>query len=888
MRGGLGGGRLRQSAELRLALYGRSWLPCTAWRAWQWCTIVTATPHGAVAGASLHLQQRVVHLVTTDAEAGSSASTSSLKKQVSSAKALEALFVQQPIAERIAAVFIARQELDMAARHEKTAAAAVSIPYAMPLKDFITAMPSITRDAIFREYQCGVLSWINRTRLLDIVDAEGHQLALEDLSSPSCTAEATSPTAVPSGTYGAIPHVRLVAKPEWILAAVGDAKVLVQEQERTVPQRLRGLGGEGVDDDVVQRAIIAALQRDGAELDAPQGSEGCSADAAAAADDGGTPVGVVKKSKAPAYMALSTVYHAVTTTTGGEDHAFTREESRCLKRLPFEVVESHIQQHSISVNPGTTMTSNEANTPSIASRPFWLVKVSSTLSPVAYVALRRAGEDQPPRFSCAQPRVSTTNDLNNYGGWGSATTVPLRQDVYEILRYIPVNWGNFGLINIPPAVKKKHIRVSSSLQWFRRQPWYFELRNMNGTTEIRRSIALHPEAHGMTREEAMEQVELRMATGEINSLIPLGADGQPLNFEESAAERAAYKFLGRVCPPYFAPLGLVMQRYTKKNLSEAALLALAVKRPQEYEVLSPRYSDVPLVRRRVGADSVRWRDSFVEDLERYPEDVRGIIVLCNRLCPSWDRPEYVYVRLSAMEQQLMDGYAGMMGLLRRHPQIFRTGQHFVCRADLSDPLAMQETEPAVDDVTARSILREENPYLTPMDIALVFHYLAPEDAACTASYFVDCASPVMRAALPPRVVQIIQQFPRLFACTETSPGCYSIRKLRPARQIGMGASTTVATSSTTEMATAEQAGLADLEEELAEGDHLSRDQLVDAVKMLIPDDGVEAPQLLLWASMNVQRAASEYFGGLLRMVETQPTHFKVVITEETKMVYKVV
>ncbi|EKF39611.1 hypothetical protein MOQ_000154 [Trypanosoma cruzi marinkellei] len=364
-----------------------------------------------------------------------------------------------------------------------------------------------------------------------------------------------------------------------------------------------------------------------------------------------------------------------------------------------------------------------------AKEEFWVLNEK-------YICTRLPGETQPPRFVSPQPQTIVAHALNAYGGWGAASNVPTRQDVYEILKYVPVSWGNFGNLNIPAAVKKRHIRIASTLQWFRRQPFYFELRNLAGTTEIRRSILLHPEVHGLTPEEAHERLQLKIAKGEANSLAPVNAEGEVLAATEASQHtNALLKFIARVCPGYFVPISLLMQRYTKKNLTPSELLACAKGNTDQFEIIHIKYTDIPLLRKRIGADSVRWKDGFVEDFERHPEDVRGLIVLMGRVCSTWDRPHYVYVRLTEEEKIIVGGFDGMMKILRRHPMVFRAGENFISRVDLSDPLSLRESEPSPEDMATRVPIRDENPYQTPRDLAVVFHYLAPDDEPCTASFF---------------------------------------------------------------------------------------------------------------------------------------------------------
>ncbi|ESL09528.1 hypothetical protein TRSC58_02749 [Trypanosoma rangeli SC58] len=520
-----------------------------------------------------------------------------------------------------------------------------------------------------------------------------------------------------------------------------------------------------------------------------------------------------------------------------------------------------------------------------------------------YICTRLSGEAQPPRFVSPQPQTMVAHALNAYGGWGAAPNVPTRQDVYEILKYVPISWGNFGNLNIPAPVKKKHIRIASTLQWFRRQPFYFELRNLAGTTEIRRSILLHPEAHKLTPEEAHERLQLKIAKGEANSLAPVNAEGEALAATEASQHtNILVKFIARVCPGYFVPISLLMQRYTKKNLTPGELLACAKGNPDQFEVIQLKYADDLLLRKRVGADSVRWKCGFVEDLERRPEDVRGLIILMGRVCSTWDRPHYVYVRLAEEEKVLVGGFEGMMGILQRHPMVFRVGANFISRVDLSDPLSLRESEPSPDDMASRVAIREENPYQTPRDLAVVFHYVAPDDEPCTASFFLNCASPAMRAVLPPRIVTLLQLFPDLFVCKETSPGVFLMRKAKkraqrledvfakdPPQEGRENAPSDAQAARGWQQTPKETAG-ADgeawgTEGAFEENESLSREEAVQAVRALVPAGGVEASRLLLWASLAVQQAANQYYGGVLKLVEANRAHFRVQESSETKTIY---
>ncbi|EPY16062.1 hypothetical protein STCU_11576 [Strigomonas culicis] len=521
---------------------------------------------------------------------------------------------------------------------------------------------------------------------------------------------------------------------------------------------------------------------------------------------------------------------------------------------------------------------------------FWVFRYHSTL----FVASRCRTEQEAPHFSLASRTMMAASTLacsKEFGGWGSAQCVPTRDDVYEMLKYVPVHWGNFSSLNVPSAIRKKHLRSASTLMWFRRQPCYFELREINYTTEIRRSIVLHPEAHHMTAEQARELLDLKMFFWEANSLIPLNSDGEPLE-ERSSFERNVQKFFSRVCPTYFSPLRIILQRYTKKNMTAERLLSVALAAPNEFETLRPKHADETLVRRRGGAGSERWRADFLSDLESLPGDVNSIIDIFNVLTPMWDRPEYVYVRLAPQTQERVKGYDGLLQLLRRHPHLFRVGDHFVCRVDASNPLLLNSQEPAPDDMSVRTGQCEENPYLSPLEIAKVFHYAAPSSEACTVSFLVDAASPAMRAALPPQVITIVQQFPRLFACKENSPGEFLIYKIVSPSTTVVRAPQSVAASEEKQQLhnTCEEVGEADdswiLEEDQFVGKEYSKAQVLEEVYALIPDAGVDFTQLLLWTSLPVQQAANSHFGGLLKMIESRNDMFHITDTPDGQIIYR--
>lgn len=808
-----------------------------------------------------------------------------------------------PPAQRLAALAVARFQYTTSLKSLLKPAKEVEEAY-MPLFDFVRLVPPATRDEMFRS-QLDAVRYVEASPLLELVDSQGNPISASTLAQhggdEAASGDGAAPQTPTAPTYSPLLHVRVGVKPLVVLRAM-DSGHLTRKPISSSAAVSQGAGDD--EEAEVRSAMVEALRGLEAKVVHRVATNLRGKPDASVAE-------VKRELEMPRFVPWSDVVHRVRQDIaaggGSVSPAFNRGSLT-------EVLQSVLDKSGVPVQVGRQRRKERAETaesaaapnflPDIERYPFWVVQeklASSSGRRVAvFVALRYPGERYAPFFQYVYPRINAATSTNAYGGWGGENIVPTREDVYEVLKYIPVNWVNYGLLELPSEVKRRHIRTASPQQWFRRQPFYFELRNLNGSIEIRRSIVLHPEAHGLTKTEAQEVLELQLATGEANKLVFLTSSGEPVANAATLLERTAVKFLLRVCPTYFAPMFLVSQRYTKKNLTEEAMLLIARKQHEDFEELRTRFSDVVLIRRRSGADSSRWRDAFVADLEQYPEDVRGIMTLCGYMCPSWDRPEYVYVALTPSEQVAIGGYAGMMRILQRHPTIFRFGKHFVCRADPSDPLALQEVEPAPDDVTARSLLRDENPYQAYESVARVFHYVAPDDAPCTVAYLADCASPAMRTVLPTRIVSIVQAFPKLFACTETSPGVFSIRKLKQrvarsiarrsaveaAQQSGQGDATAAATATAAAAAADDAEMIHMLEEEIAEEEHLTRSEVVEAVRNLVPASGVDAEQLLVWASMPVQRAANEHFGGVVKLVEAHRSHFRVVQQEQTKMVYR--
>jgi hypothetical protein len=506
---------------------------------------------------------------------------------------------------------------------------------------------------------------------------------------------------------------------------------------------------------------------------------------------------------------------------------------------------------------------------------FWVHKRS--------ICLRLPGQTSQPMFGASEaiPQQSPLSTAppsvqNNFGGWGTLTNMPTAADVFEILKYVPVHWGNMGNLNIPADIKKKHVRIASFLQWLRRQPRFFELRNTAGTIEVRRAVVLHPDQHGMTAEQAEAWLDERIRSGNHNNVsattsgaVPQGVAGGPADPSAAAvsnlspAALALHKFLVRVCPGYFVPASLILQRYVKKTLSAAEIDQSIREFPNLFEFLATPNGTV-LYRKRVGADSSRWRDSFVQDLAApVParsggdsgsttgdgDDVAALIALMGRCCSLWDRYQYLYVRLSDHEKTLVGGFDGMMEIMRRHPAVFTCGNEFFRRHDPSDPL-LDATEASSSDNARVCRQVDENPYLTPRELILVFHYVTTDESPVTAAHLIECSSPAMRSVLPPRLVTLLQMFPEFFTCKEVTPGNFTIRKA---------------------------AKRSDEDRDTLEGSSLlSRDETVSAVKSLIPARGVDIGQLQLWVSLQMKHAATQHFGGVEEMIAAHPELFYVV------------
>lgn len=865
---------------------------------------VYGAPHNTTATAHYHHQRR--HQSTDSEDLGAQERE----------KSIETLMFSRPLPERAAAIFVAQYLLrkeKQATAEAKSATGETSVVVeqpslcsttsnnqksvlGVPLTTFVSGMPSLTRDAIFREH-LDVTRWIRQTRLLELVYLEedervlteaqhtaawkpGHplpaardatDLIVDDSSTPTGTVDETSSSTSPAAAapkepfrrYGALEFVRLTVSPHDLLR------------------------------------ICEVEDEDDGERKVPSASPSSSAASS-------TITTTNTSSRGAAFVELEAFATLLGTQEGQRSTRwfFFNEAVLIAKREASKYSGKHPLRYFLKATPSeikSKILSPEAKT-------FLWVREEDLM-----MACRRPNETLAPVVKLPeQPRARKAVAINNFGGWGSQMAVPTKEDVYEILRYVPINWGNFGNLNIPAKIKKKHIRSSSVLMWFRRQPHYFELRNMSGTIEVRRSPILHPEHHNMTLEEAKAMVEHGISTGTINSLVMVGPDGRPIQ-QVSPAEKHLQKFFYRVCPPYFVPFSLIMQRCTKKNVKLRELQDIAAEHPEDFEIVSAVGLPVPFVRKRAGADSARWKKAFIDDLTSRPKDIPAIGAICNHVCATWDRAEYVYVLLSPEEQCLVGSYEEMVQIIRRHPELFKVGEKFFCRVDSSDPLFSQQPEPMESEMTSRTYQRDENPYLSSKELAKVFHFIASTEEPCTPAFFVRGSSPAMRVALPPRIVTILQEFPRLFACKETAPGVFSIRKLQTTAAYPNGAKKGPwsSSSSRAELAQAgasrggsvagtpadgdgirEEDGEPEedsswcLEEEEADAATMSKKDVVEAVRQLIPEEGVEYDKLLLWASLQVQRAVNHQYGGLLKMLETEKNHFALTRSESSTLVQK--
>ena len=204
----------------------------------------------------------------------------------------------------------------------------------------------------------------------------------------------------------------------------------------------------------------------------------------------------------------------------------------------------------------------------------------------------------------------------------------------------------------------------------------------------------------------------------------------------------------------------------------------------------------------------------------------------------------------------------MLEMMKRHPKVFVAGENFFKRNDLSDPeRASNDVEPTANvtsDVTFRGA--QENPYQSPRELVTVFHYVAPEDVPSTAAHFLECSSPAMRVVLPPRITGLLQLFPDLFSCIETTPGTFTLRKVIAGSDAAGGT------------------------QEMLE-DRMTEQEAVASVASLIPTRGVEITQLSVWLSMSLKRSVTALFGKLETLLDTHPAVFRVIESGGIKTVF---
>lgn len=483
----------------------------------------------------------------------------------------------------------------------------------------------------------------------------------------------------------------------------------------------------------------------------------------------------------------------------------------------------------------------------------------------------------PPGFVNAYYRITTAHAGNNFGGWGSSSNVPTAADVFEILKYIPIHWGNLSNLQLPQDVRKRHIRTSSILQWLRRQPKYFEVRNMAGTLEVRRSVLLHPAQHGFASHAAAEQwLDTRIFSGEHNVITTASsASTSGLSTGLSTAAAVVMKFLVRVVPGYYVPGPLIFKRYGKKNVPFTEMHHIMVQHPQQFEVLKVSRTGDYVYRRRTGGSGavppLPFQEAFaqIDAPGASPEQTRALLSMLSFSCPLWDRPEYLYVRLPDDVKVALGGYANMLELIRSKPRLFFIGETYYCRNDLSNPLASNVEPVHLDQMVVQA---EENSYLTPQEVADVFHYVCPADQAVPVSHFVECSSPAIRCVLPPRVMSLIELFPALFSWRETSPGVFTIRKVdrpspSPSGDHSGGGGITATNSRTSVMPPSTKHGK----------DVMPIEEALDEIGVLVPEDGsgVELDLLESWLSMRVKESATHHFGGVARLLASQPKLFSV-------------
>jgi hypothetical protein len=459
-----------------------------------------------------------------------------------------------------------------------------------------------------------------------------------------------------------------------------------------------------------------------------------------------------------------------------------------------------------------------------ASNGLFAPRCIGEVTPPAWQATPAAQSTVPP--SAASVASSKDSELlpplphRDCGGWSDPKFVPTAEDVFEILRYVPIEWRNLGDLNIPADVKKKHCRIRSFLEWIRRQPQHFDVRVHRGTLEVRRSVLLHPEAHGLTKEQAAAIVEEKVRalnmqvtpTRPATSPTPAAPAAAPASTPAATTSEAPaqssppaepttptanawrsktgpptedelwMRFLNRVTPAYYVTVEQILKRAPKKGAWHASELIEQVKiAPTQFDLMQLS-TGVPLVRKRSGVDSAKWMKPFLADLDKAiaAGEIDALLALMTKSCCLWDRTHFLYVRLTDTEKSAVQGHDGMVSLMKRYPEIFKVGEYFYRRVDASDPVRdTADVEPLSGDLTASVRLVDENPYHSSAELAAVFLYLTPERESTTLPYYIECCSPAMRSVLPPRVVTVFQAYPNLFTCKEIAPGSFAIARVNP-------------------------------------------------------------------------------------------------------------
>jgi hypothetical protein len=459
--------------------------------------------------------------------------------------------------------------------------------------------------------------------------------------------------------------------------------------------------------------------------------------------------------------------------------------------------------------------------------------------------------------------------------WGEERNAPTSQDIYEILKFVPIHWTNFGEVQIPAEIRKRHIRVASRLAWFAKQPRYFDVRMVGGTLELRRAVCLHPEAHNLTKEEAERIVEQRVEEDRRNGgplvlqqaklgsttapvarpndpavLSSTAAAAAPSQAQEgnsaSAAADTVTKIMLRIVPGYYV-VGETIQRRATKRVLEEDFIACVQKNGgalDRLEVTLPNGDVTAFYRKRIGIDSAKWADGFIQDVQNSP-NVALLRSIMSRCCAQWDRTHYLYVRLPDEDKVAANGFDGMVEFLRAHPHIFRTGEFFFKREDPSDPAAATDAEPTSAVVTTTKQL-EDNPYHLSVELATVFHYLTPEEDSVTLSHFVESSSPAMRSVLPPRLISVVHTHPELLSCREVAPGTFAISRA------------------------VDPSTVAPLE--------LSRDEAVAEVVKLIPPRGVDVAHLDTTLPHALRACIHKLYGGqgVAALINEYSQHFYIV------------